>query len=74
VVYISKKDLEIRTWPEESLWTPSQTIIRGLKKKAKKMSKTLSTAGPMDSPGDIPFDPCGCWLCEREQQDGDDNE
>lgn len=71
IVYICKKNLEVRTWPEKDLWTPSQTRVSGLIKKAVEMKDAVDENGIPGTVANVPFDPCGCWLCDREQEVAD---
>jgi len=73
VVYISKKDLEVRTWPEDQLWTPSVTFTSSIKAKAGEMKSRLEETGQPASVDQVPFNPCGCWLCDREQSEDTNN-
>jgi CRISPR-associated exonuclease Cas4 len=65
VVYVSKKDLEIRTWPEDNYFEFDQERFDHLVEKAKTIRDSAEDGVPSDA-DDIPFDQCGCWVCDNE--------
>lgn len=74
VVYVSKKTLEVKTWPEDGLWTPSQTRVSGLLNKAREMAEVLEETGTPGTKANVPFEPCDCWLCDRDDSGEDDDD
>lgn len=65
VVYVSKKDLEVRTWPEDNYFEFDQERFDHLVEKAKTI-RDSAKAGVPTKADDIPFAPCGCWVCDNE--------
>lgn len=75
VVYLSKKDLTVKTWPSDGCFTFDAGRYDGLVSKALDIRRTLEefeeTHGHLpETVEEVPFEPCGCWLCDREG-DGD---
>lgn len=66
IVYVSKKDLEIRTWPENRLFKFDGDRYRRIVDRAHDIAQTLEEHGTPETVEQVPFDRCGCWLCERE--------
>lgn len=69
VVYISKKNLEIRTYPEDRLFKFNQDRFRQLVEKADEIRNALDEHGQPETLDEIPFEPCGCWICSQEDTD-----
>jgi hypothetical protein len=68
VVYISKNDLEVRTYPEDGFFEFDEERYEDLIEKAKEMKDAFEEAGVPETVEEVPFEPCGCWLCESEQE------
>lgn len=70
IVYISKADLEIRTWPPDSAGVDTFAFdparFHDLIEKGKQIATTIIDSGYPTSADEIPFEKCGCWLCEKE--------
>lgn len=71
VVYIDKKSLEVRTWPENGTFEFDEKRCYYLIEKAKRIGERLEREGTPESIDDVPFDRCDCWLCQWEG-DSDD--
>lgn len=70
VVYLSKKDLTVKTWPEGERFPFGRDRFDALVDKALTIKQTLSGMDALPSTvEEVPFDPCGCWLCDREGDD-----
>lgn len=69
VVYINKKDLEVRTWPEDGTFAFDPERRDELVEKASEMRDALKEVGEISSRDDVPFEPCDCWLCNKEGGD-----
>jgi CRISPR-associated exonuclease Cas4 len=65
ICYVSKKDMEVRTWPSDQKAIPRdpETVDR-LITKAFELSEYLRY-NTVETVSDLP-DPCGCWMCEQE--------
>lgn len=68
VVYINKKDLEVRTWPEGDTFAFDPDRRDQLVEKAREIRDAVKDAAPIESVDDVPFEPCGCWLCGQESE------
>lgn len=66
VVYISKKDLEVRTWPENGTFEYDGKRLAALVSKAKEIRDELYANGLPQSRAEIPFEKCGCYFCDQE--------
>jgi hypothetical protein len=66
LVYLSKSDLEVRTWPEDDFVDFDQERFDELLAKAQRIRDYIRDEGYPDSPADIPFERCGCYFCENE--------
>lgn len=66
VVYVNKKDLGVRTWPDGTASGLDSGRVAALVEKARAIRDALREAGPVESREAVPFEPCGCWLCEQE--------
>jgi CRISPR-associated exonuclease Cas4 len=66
VVYVSKKDLEVRTWPKDGYFEFDQERFDHLVEKAKTIRDSAEDGVPTDA-DDIPFEQCGCWVCDNEK-------
>jgi len=69
VVYLSKGDLEVRTWPEDGFFEFSEERFNELVAKARRIALVIEEQGIADSVEDIPFDRCGCYFCREEVLD-----
>ena len=70
VVYINKKDLEVRTWPEEGTFAPDPDRVEDLVQKAREIRDGIREATLIPDKDAVPFEACGCWLCNMEEDDG----
>lgn len=66
VVYISKKDLEVRPWPEDGTFAFDAERLAELVTKAKEIRDAIVTNGIATDESEIPFDKCGCYFCGEE--------
>jgi len=67
VVYINKSDLEVRTWPENDVFEFGPERRDRLVEKAQDIHNELPDT-EIECVADVPFEPCGCWLCEQETE------
>lgn len=65
VIYISKKDLEIRPWPEDGYFEFDPERFDHLIEKAKAIRDAAEDGVPTTTDA-IPFEQCGCWVCNNE--------
>jgi len=69
-VSFAKSDLEVRTWPPESPGIDAFGLdperVQVLLEKRKHIAATIIDECYPTSEGDIPFEKCNCWLCEKE--------
>lgn len=68
IVYISKKTLEVKTYPPTGFADPRDRV-EDLIAKARTINHDLEGKAPIVSEENIPYDRCGCWLCDREADD-----
>lgn len=68
VVYLSKKDLSVKTYPDGECFAFDRDRMDRLVDKALDIRMTLEENGLPERVADVPFDPCGCWLCEKEAE------
>lgn len=68
IVYINKKDMGVRTWPDGETFAFDPPIRDGLLSKAREIRDAVTDMDVM-AVSDVPFDPCGCWLCNMEEDD-----
>ena len=70
IVYLAKSDLEVRTWPPESAGIDAFGLdpgcVQDLLEKGKHIAAVIIDEGYPTSGEEIPFEKCGCWLCEKE--------
>lgn len=66
VVYINKKNLEVRTWPADETFAFDSARHDDLIRKAFEMRETIKAVQGIETIDDVPFAPCGCWLCDKE--------
>nr|WP_233739954.1 PD-(D/E)XK nuclease family protein [Halovenus carboxidivorans] len=71
VVYLNKKNLEVRTWPDNDTFAFEPDRRDRLVEQAFEMRETLKDVEEIQTKTDLPFERCGCWLCEQE---GDSDE
>lgn len=69
VVYVSKKDLEVRPWPEDSAFERDADRVDELFEKAREIRDHVEAEGPATSTSEIPFGKCGCFVCRNESLD-----
>lgn len=76
IVYLSKKDMEVRTWPTDDLFAFDRERYDELIEKAVRLRDTIEAHGIAQSAADIPFEPCDCYFYSQEalrfDQGGDD--
>lgn len=68
IVYINKSDLEVRTWPENDVYDFEQGVVTNLVHKAQDIRGRIEDT-EIETIDDVPFEPCGCWLCNNEDND-----
>lgn len=66
VVYLSKKNMEVRTWPENGTFQSDSDRYGDLVAKAERIRDELAADGVATHESEIPFDTCGCYICENE--------
>ncbi len=66
IVYVSKGDLEVRTWPEDGLFVFDPDRFDAILERAQAIRDAIDTHGVADCEADIPFDTCGCYICRNE--------
>ena len=66
IVYINRKDLEIRPWPADTTFSFDTGRRMELVQKAREIRDGIREAGEITSKADVPFEDCGCWLCGQE--------
>lgn len=66
VVYVNKGDLEIRTWPEDGFFEFDPDRFEAIVAKARRIRGAIQSGGIASSEAQIPFDRCGCFLCDNE--------
>lgn len=66
VVYLNKKNLEVRTWPEDDTFAFEPDRRDELVEQAFEMREALKQTDEIETRSDLPFERCGCWLCEQE--------
>lgn len=67
VVYISKKDMSIRTYPENGYFEYDEQRVHELKSKCAKVAEKIVRQGYPSKKVEIPFDKCGCYFCKQEE-------
>lgn len=65
IVYINRKNLEIRPWPSDTTFAFDGDRRAKLLQKAREIRDGIRKAGEITSKADVPFEDCGCWLCGR---------
>ncbi|MFC6720923.1 hypothetical protein ACFQGT_00045 [Natrialbaceae archaeon GCM10025810] len=66
VVYVSKGDMEVRTWPENDLFAFDADRFAAIVERATAIRDAIDENGVAESPDEIPFDRCGCFMCRSE--------
>lgn len=66
VVYLSKKDFEVRQWPDDSLFAFDQARSDALIEKAARIRDSIEEQGIAESAAEIPFEKCECYFCSQE--------
>jgi len=66
IVYLNKKNLEVRTWPEAGTFAFDPDRRDALVEQAFEMRQALKAADEIATKADLPFERCGCWLCGQE--------
>lgn len=66
VVYVSKKNLEVKTWPEDDTFAFDVDRYEALVRRARHIRDVIATEGIARTKEDIPFEKCGCWICDNE--------
>jgi CRISPR-associated exonuclease Cas4 len=76
VVYLSKGTLEVRQWPEDSLFAFDEERYDTLIEKAERIRDVIKRQGIAASADEIPFEKCECYFCSQEslQFDGGDDD
>lgn len=68
IVYLNKSDLEVRTWPENDVYEFEKGVVTNLINKAKDIRGRVEDT-EIETIADVPFERCGCWLCENENDE-----
>lgn len=67
VVYVNKADpTDIEPYPESGTFEYSASRMSELIKKAKEIRDVILRDGYPSGPEEIPFEKCGCWVCNNE--------
>lgn len=67
IVYVNKGDLlDQRVWPEQGFVDLDEDRLDELVAKARRIGDAIAADGVAASPGEIPFDRCGCYFCDEE--------
>jgi hypothetical protein len=66
VVYLSKSDMGVRTWPEDGFFEFDRGRFDQLVEKAQRIKAAIDVDGLPETVDDIPFERCGCYFCEEE--------
>lgn len=66
VVYLSKADMEVRTYPQDGFFEFDADRFDRLVAKAKRIRGAIEEQGFASSASEIPFETCGCYFCENE--------
>lgn len=67
VVYVSKKDLEVKTWPEDGTFGFDESRFAELVAKAKDIRNVVEERGVAESIDEVPYAKCGCFVCSNEE-------
>lgn len=67
IVYISKKDLEVRTWPQEGAFQFDPDRYKALVKKAQSVRDAIIENGIPMQAEDIPFEKGNNWISQQEE-------
>lgn len=67
VVYVSKKDLTVQTYPADHMLAFDELQVELLIEKATEIRDTLEDVGKPETRSDVPFERCDCWLCGQEE-------
>lgn len=68
IVYVSKKDYEVRTYPESGmLELDEQRVFQELLPKLEEVKEAVKKAPEPEYEEDVPFEKCGCWICDNEE-------
>lgn len=68
VVYISKKNLEVRTWPENDTFAFNERRLDDLLAKARDLRDAVESTD-IETVADVPFERCGCFVCGLEDNE-----
>jgi CRISPR-associated exonuclease Cas4 len=66
VIYINKTNFEVRTYPENGTFEKQQDRLNYSLRKAERVSMQIMKNGFAQSPKEIPFEKCDCFVCEQE--------
>lgn len=66
VVYVSKSDMEVRTWPDDGYFAFDEDRFETIVKRARRIRAAIQSEGYASSEDEIPFDRCGCFMCRSE--------
>lgn len=66
VVYVSKKNMSVKCWPEDASFEYEHSVCNNLLQKARKVQSALLQEGFPTCESEIPFAKCGCWICNNE--------
>lgn len=69
VVYINKTNFEVKTYPENGIFEKQQDRLNHSLRKAERVSIELVENGFPEQTSNIPFEKCGCFVCEQENED-----
>lgn len=73
IVYVSKKDMEVRRWPadfddvEGDFFEFDEERFAELVDKCKEVKAEIIRNGIATCEEEIPFEKCGCFICENEE-------
>lgn len=71
ILYVSMADAtDIRVWPDDSqdatFVKQDSSVVESVVQKAEAIRQEIVTNGIATTPEMIPYDPCGCYLCDTE--------
>lgn len=67
IVYLSKKNItDLQVWPEDGIRFDWERY-NGLNRKAREIKTQVEERGIPTVPEEIPFEKCGCWVCDGEE-------
>ncbi|WP_238705391.1 hypothetical protein [Natrinema pallidum] len=66
IVYVSKGDMEVRTYPEDGYFAFDPDRFAAIVERAKRVKQAIETDGVAESADEIPLEKCDCFMCGSE--------